>query len=39
MKENIDILNRRLCTGCRMCEQICPVQEIRITRNNEEFIK
>lgn len=39
MKENIDILNRNLCTGCRMCEQICPVQAIKMIENEEGFIE
>lgn len=36
---NISVLNKKNCTGCRMCEQICPVNAIRTVENNEGFIE
>ena len=38
-KDNIEILNKDNCTGCRMCEQICPVKAIHIRENKEGFIE
>lgn len=37
--ENISILNKKDCTGCRMCEQICPVNAIKMVENKEGFIE
>lgn len=39
MKNNIEILNKKMCTGCRMCEQICPVKAIKMEENKEGFIE
>lgn len=36
---NISILNKKNCTGCRMCEQICPVNAIKMIENEEGFIE
>ena len=34
----IDLLNKHYkCTGCRMCEQICPVKAIDMKENEEGF--
>lgn len=36
---NIDLLNKHYnCTGCRMCEQICPKGAISMQQNDEGFI-
>lgn len=37
--DNISILDKKNCTGCRMCEQICPVNAIEIKENIEGFIE
>ena len=37
--ENISKLNKNNCTGCRMCEQICPVNAIKMIENKEGFIE
>ena len=37
--KNILELDKKSCTGCRMCEQICPVKAIRMVENNEGFIE
>lgn len=37
--DNISILNKDNCTGCRMCEQICPVKAIVMKENEEGFIE
>ncbi len=36
---NINLLDKRICTGCRMCEQICPFEAIKIVKNAEGFIE
>ena len=36
---NISILNKNNCTGCRMCEQICPVKAVKMIENKEGFIE
>ena len=36
---NILALNRKHCTGCRMCEQICPENAIKMIENSEGFIE
>lgn len=38
-KDNIEILDKDNCTGCRMCEQICPAKAIHIQENKEGFIE
>lgn len=38
-KHNIEILDKDNCTGCRMCEHICPVNAIRMQENEEGFIE
>lgn len=36
----IDLLNKHYkCTGCRMCEQICPVKAIDMKENEEGFFE
>lgn len=37
--KNILELDKKSCTGCRMCEQICPVKAIKMVENNEGFIE
>ena len=37
--KNISILDKNNCTGCRMCEQICPVNAIKMIENSEGFIE
>ena len=37
--KNILALNKKHCTGCRMCEQICPVSAIKMIENSEGFIE
>ncbi len=37
--ENISELDKNNCTGCRMCEQICPVKAIEFVENEEGFIE
>lgn len=37
--KNISELDRNNCTGCRMCEQICPVKAINMIKNDEGFIE
>ena len=37
--ENINKLDKNNCTGCRMCEQICPVKAIEMIENKEGFIE
>lgn len=37
--ENISILDKKNCTGCRMCEQICPVNAIEMVENKEGFLE
>ncbi len=37
--ENVRELDKNNCTGCRMCEQICPVKAIEIVENEEGFIE
>ena len=39
MMKNISILDKNNCTGCRMCEQICPVNAIKMIENSEGFIE
>ena len=34
----IKILNKKDCTGCRACEQICPVKAISMKEDDEGFI-
>ena len=34
----IKILNKKDCTGCRACEQICPVSAITMTEDDEGFL-
>ena len=34
----IKILNKKDCTGCRACQQICPVKAISINEDDEGFI-
>ena len=34
----IKILNKKDCTGCRACEQICPVKAIIMKEDDEGFI-
>ena len=37
---NVDLLNKHYnCTGCRMCEQICPKKAITMVENEEGFIE
>ena len=36
---NITILDKNKCTGCRMCEQICPVNAIKMVENGEGFLE
>ena len=36
---DISILNKKNCTGCRMCEQLCPAKAIRMIENEEGFIE
>lgn len=36
---NIDKLNKNQCTGCRMCEQICPFDAIKMIENKEGFLE
>lgn len=37
-KQHIDTVNNNYCTGCRACEQLCPVNCIKMKENNEGFI-
>lgn len=38
--KTIDLLDKHYkCTGCRMCEQICPVNAIKMIENSEGFIE
>ena len=37
--KNINKLDKNNCTGCRMCEQICPVKAIEMIENEEGFIE
>lgn len=37
--KNISKLDKNNCTGCRMCEQICPVKAINMIENEEGFIE
>lgn len=37
--KNINELDKNNCTGCRMCEQICPVKAIEMVENKEGFIE
>ena len=39
MYNNISKLNKNKCTGCRMCEQLCPVNAIDMVENKEGFIE
>lgn len=34
----MQITDNKLCTGCRMCEKICPVQAIYMVENEDGFI-
>lgn len=34
----MQVTENKLCTGCRMCEKICPVQAIHMVENEEGFI-
>lgn len=36
---NIDNMNKNNCTGCRACEQLCPVNAIEIVENKEGFLE
>ena len=36
---NISILDKKNCTGCRTCEQICPFNAIKMVENKEGFIE
>lgn len=36
---NISKLDKCKCTGCRMCEQICPVNAIKMIENSEGFLE
>ncbi len=36
---NISKLDKNNCTGCRMCEKICPVNAINMIENEEGFIE
>lgn len=36
---NICELDKKDCTGCRMCEQICPVNAVTMKENKEGFIE
>ncbi len=37
--KNIGELAKNNCTGCRMCEQLCPVKAINMIENEEGFIE
>ena len=38
--KTIDLLDKHYkCTGCKMCEQICPVNAIKMIENSEGFIE
>lgn len=37
--KNISELDKNNCTGCRMCEKICPVNAIKMIENKEGFIE
>ena len=37
--KNVDEMNKNRCTGCRACEQICPVGAISMIQNEEGFIE
>ena len=40
VKNNVNKLNLKLeCTGCRMCEQICPKNAIKMEEDEEGFIR
>ncbi len=34
----IDIVNRKLCSGCTACVNICPVDAISLEENREGFL-
>lgn len=34
----VKILNKKDCTGCRACEQICPVNAIKMMEDDEGFL-
>ena len=37
MKENISLLEEKKCTGCMMCQNICPHNAITMIKNDEGF--
>ncbi len=38
IKNNIEILNKNLCTGCGVCRNICPRDAIEFEENHEGFL-
>lgn len=36
--KNVGLMTEKNCTGCRACEQLCPVKCIKMTANNEGFL-